>query len=133
MAIAISLLAELARTRIADAQTLEANDRFDAGFYLCGYAVELALKARICKTIGWGGFPDHASELKIFRQFHSHDLDMLLNLSGVEQAIRDELLSEWSVITTRWKPEMRYDPLTVSKAELQDAIGAAHRLVERLL
>ena len=58
---------------------------------------------------------------------------MLLNLSGVEQAIRDELLSEWSVITTRWKPEMRYDPLTVSKAELQDAIGAAHRLVERLL
>jgi hypothetical protein len=32
-------------------------ERFDGAFYLSGYAVELALKARICRTLKWRATP----------------------------------------------------------------------------
>ena len=45
-------LRALARARLKEAQILFAAKRYDAATYLCGYAVEMALKARICKTLG---------------------------------------------------------------------------------
>lgn len=39
-----------ARARLRDAQVLLRGKRLDGAVYLCGYAVEIALKARICRT-----------------------------------------------------------------------------------
>jgi HEPN domain-containing protein len=39
---------EIARARLQDADILLTSERYDGAIYLCGYAVELALKARIC-------------------------------------------------------------------------------------
>lgn len=50
-------LKAIARARLRDAHLLLRAKRFDGAFYLCGYAVELALKARICRTLKWAGFP----------------------------------------------------------------------------
>jgi hypothetical protein len=40
-----------------------ANDP-DAAIYLCGYAVEIALKVRICMVLGRVDFPETASEFR---------------------------------------------------------------------
>ena len=46
----------IAKARLKDAQVLLRGNRFDGAIYLCGYAIELALKARICQTLKWGGY-----------------------------------------------------------------------------
>jgi len=51
-------LRTLARARIKEAQILFEAKRYDAATYLCGYAIELALKARICQTLGYTHFPE---------------------------------------------------------------------------
>jgi hypothetical protein len=55
-------LRTLARARLKDAQLLFAAKRYDAATYVCGYAVEMALKARICQTLGWTNFPETNKE-----------------------------------------------------------------------
>jgi HEPN domain-containing protein len=50
-------LRAIARARLRDAQVLLKAERFDGAFYLSGYAVELALKARICRTLKWRATP----------------------------------------------------------------------------
>jgi hypothetical protein len=40
-------LRAIARARVRDAEVLLAAKRYDGAFYICGYAVELLLKARI--------------------------------------------------------------------------------------
>ncbi len=49
-------LQALAETRLQDAQTLLAQQRFSVAYYLAGCAVELAMKALIARTledVGW--------------------------------------------------------------------------------
>lgn len=49
--IARSDLTSTARAHLADARLLARNGRYDGAVYVCGYAVEIALKARICRTL----------------------------------------------------------------------------------
>jgi len=133
MAIPVERLQDLARARLKDAEVLLNAGRCDGGFYLCGYAVELALKARICRTLEWAGYPESTKELPIFRQLHSHDLDMLLKLTGQERRIRSHLTAEWSVIRDGWSPGIRYNAPGVQPEDLEDAIAAATALVDGLL
>jgi HEPN domain-containing protein len=69
-------LRAIARARLRDAQVLLRAKRFDAAFYLCGYAIELALKARICRTLKWPGFPESAQDFKGFQLVKTHDLEV---------------------------------------------------------
>jgi HEPN domain-containing protein len=55
-------LRKLARARLKDAQLLFAVKRYDAATYLSGYAIEMALKARICQTLKWTYFPETNKE-----------------------------------------------------------------------
>jgi HEPN domain-containing protein len=50
---------KLALIRIADAQVLFQNGRYDAAYYLAGYAVECALKACIAKQTMRHDFPPY--------------------------------------------------------------------------
>lgn len=44
---------------VADAELLMREGRFGTAYYLCGYAIEVALKRRICLTLGWrDGYPN---------------------------------------------------------------------------
>ena len=79
----------------------------DGAGYLCGYAVELALKARICKTLNWIGFPEKRNEFENYGSFKTHKLDVLLSLSGQEQRIKTDHFSEWSAVAS-WDPEACY-------------------------
>lgn len=82
-------------------------NRADGAGYVCGYAVELALKARICETLNWPGFPENRREFENFASFRTHKLDVLLTLSGQERRIKSDYFSEWSAVVS-WDPETRY-------------------------
>jgi hypothetical protein len=94
--------------------------------------VEIALKARICRTLKWVGFPEHPKEFQALTSFKTHDLDMLLFLSGREQRIKTNHLAEWSAIAT-WDPEVRYKvPGSAKKADAELLLKSADALLSVL-
>ena len=106
--------------------------RHDGAVYVCGYAVEIALKEKVCETLGWTGFPSTKGEFSSLQSFKTHDLDVLLHLSGVEQRIKEKRLVEWSNVA-EWNPEARYRP--IGSATVVDAgkmIESAEALLEAL-
>lgn len=125
-------LRTLARGRIKDAQVLLEGKRYDSAVYLCGYAIELALKARICRTLKWQGYPDTRKEFEGFQSFRSHALKLLLTLSGQESRIRARHFADWSAVVD-WNPELRYSPIgTSSRQSAQKMIESALRLLRVL-
>lgn len=122
-------LRTVGRARLRDAQVLLEAKRFDGSFYLCGYAVELVLKARICRTLRWPGFPESAQDFKGFHLLRTHDLEILLRFSGAEGRLKSKYLAEWSVVL-KWNPEKRYQ--AIGQLTSQDA-GDMVTCVERLL
>jgi len=77
----------LASSRLTDAKALHAAGRHDGAVYMCGYSVELALKARICRTLKWPGFPETPPEFKGLGSPKVHDLDTLLRFTGRETIV----------------------------------------------
>jgi HEPN domain-containing protein len=108
-------LRDLARLRLKEAEALFDAGLYDGCAYLCGYVVELALKARICTTLGIGEYPERTSagmRGRLLDAFHTHDLDELWLLAGLRNdpsAATPSFVANWSV-ATRWKPEQRYEP-----------------------
>src|SRR5512134_3735066 len=103
-------LRKLAQARLKDAEVLYKSRRYAGAVYLCGYAVELALKARICRTLKWEGFPEARAEMQDYRSFIVHNLDVLLHLSGVEVRVKTRYRASWDIVAT-WDPQLRYQPI----------------------
>ncbi len=98
---------QLARLRLHEAEVL-----LDAGFhegavYLSGYAIECALKARVCTLLGVKDYP----EGKLKPVYGVHDLSQLLLLAGLGSSLEVEsarLRGNWRTVST-WHPEWRYN------------------------
>jgi len=112
----ISEIKLIAQARLKDAEVLFEAQRYEGAVYLCGYVVELGLKYKICKTLNWDDFPLTRGEFKNYSSFKSHDLDVLLHLSGAEENIKSKFLAEWSAVS-EWNPEKRYEPIGNVKEE----------------
>jgi len=122
-------LKKLAEARLKDSEILLRNRRYDSATYLCGYALELALKARICRTLKWIGFPSSNREFQNCKSLKTHNLDVLLAFSGLEDKIKNNFFPEWSVVTL-WKPEHRYRPLgSENKNTTLNMIDASKKLI----
>jgi HEPN domain-containing protein len=122
----------IAFAHMSDSQVLHSAKRYDGASYLCGYAVELALKARICKTLKWGGYPQTNSEFQGLTSFKVHDLEMLLRLSGKEAVVKTKYLAEWSGVMI-WKPEDRYNPIgTANEINAKIMLNSAETLLKTL-
>lgn len=127
--IKVGELDNIARARIEDAKALLAAGRFDGATYLCGYAVEVALKARICRTLNWAEFPSTGGEFQAYRSFQTHELDVLLRLSGQEARIKQNQFALWNVVAI-WKVESRYNVAgTVQQADAAAMIQAAEEIL----
>jgi len=127
--ISVAELDNIARARIEDAQALHTAGRFDGATYLCGYAVEVALKARICRTLNWTEFPSTGSEFQAYRSFQTHDLDVLLRLSGQGPRIMQNHFPLWNAVA-RWTVELRYNvPGVVQQPGATAMIQAAEEMV----
>ena len=109
----IKQLREIAKERIKDAEALFRAERYEGAMYICGYAVEIALKARICKTLRWPSFPQTDSEFggknRKYTPFKIHSLNLLLSYSGLEGKIRNRFIVQWSLVDS-WDPQSRYNP-----------------------
>ena len=107
----------------------------DASVYLCGYAVEIALKARICLTLGWAGCPSSKKEFEGYSSFKTHSLGHLLHLSGMETRFTTDpaLWIEWST-AANWDPEQRYNRVgTKTGQDAADMIAATAKILRVLL
>jgi len=114
-------LKAIAKKRLQEARVLHKNGFYDGAAYLCGYVVEAALKARICKHLNITEYPDDGKMKNIFS---SHEFDRLLLLSGLSEQLslsntkNRDLVQSWSLLTS-WKPDRRYIPIgTYSKKEV---------------
>lgn len=120
-------LRKLAKARLKDAQILLDAARYDGAIYMCGYVIEIGLKIRICKTLKWNGFPQTNSEFNNYKSFKTHDLEVLLSLSGIEEKVRTEFLDEWFFVNS-WNPESRYNPMGgSSKQDAQNMVTSAEK------
>ena len=93
----------VAEVRLEDARILLENGRYEGAYYLCGYAVECALKACIAKATKAEEFPPRdASKLYI------HDPERLAVFAGPD--VRDALIgrAEWTVVVL-WEETSRYE------------------------
>lgn len=122
----------LAKARHQDARVLLRGKRYEGAIYLCGYAVELALKARICRTLKWAGYPATGREFEDYKSFKTHDLDVLLHLSGIEGRIKTQFFAEWSAVA-QWNPESRYAPIGgATQADANLMVGSTKILLSKL-
>ena len=103
---------KLAENRLTNARVLFAARRYDAAFYLAGYAVECGLKACIAKLSRHHQFPLSPENA---REIYSHDFTKLLKAAGLtdtfEQAkLADrELARYWGGLVKDWTERGRYD------------------------
>ncbi|MHB8604825.1 MAG: DNA-binding protein [Thermoplasmatota archaeon] len=117
-------LKRLSKERIHDAQVLFREKRYSAAFYLGGYSVECALKARIAKETRRHQFPDKDVAMKAYQ----HDLESLVGTAGLSALWQAELAANkqfklyWNVVKG-WKETSRYE--FRKKAEANDLIEAA--------
>ena len=114
------------RGKLEDAEILYSAGSFDSSYYLCGYAVELALKARIVKHLKWDGLPESG---KLFSVIAKHEFDYLLQFTGIEAKLKPALQTEWSEVL-KWNPELRYTHGVKTKADAKNMLDSAKRLIE---
>ncbi|HEX8691800.1 MAG TPA: HEPN domain-containing protein [Longimicrobium sp.] len=130
--IAADDLKHLARGRLRDAKALFRAGRYDAAAYICGYAVEAALKARICRTLRWTGFPDTNKEFEHYHSLKTHRLDVLLELSGQSPRITGRYGLHWDAVV-KWDPVQRYRPIgSTSRAFAEKMLRSTQVLVRVL-
>ena len=99
-------LQKITRAKLEDAEVLLQSGRNDSAVYLCDYAIELALKARICLVLNWNEYPSSRAEFQKYQSFKTHELDVLLHLSGAEAMMKSKYMREWPVVRA-WDPELR--------------------------
>ncbi|MDB5627708.1 MAG: hypothetical protein JWQ51_48 [Tardiphaga sp.] len=125
---------ELADERLTEAQLLLANDRPSGAYYLAGYAIEFALKAKIATRFLANEIPDKVLVIKV----HDHDFNKLLqlaNLGDEDYATlnTDTELRRWWTIAAKWKPDSRYKIWSLNEAtDLVEAVGGDRGLMQWL-
>lgn len=117
-------LKSLALERLRDAECLIANGHAGGAYYLGGYAIELALKAVVCKKLDIEIFDKEEVPRHISKSFMIHDLADLVILAGlandVRHASQDDNIFQvsWSRVS-RWSEQRRYEPACqTEKAEV---------------
>jgi hypothetical protein len=92
-------LQQLADTRILDADALLQTGRWSAAYYLCGYAVECALKACVAKQTNLHDFPDKT----LAQKSYTHDLLDLLDLAGLKLQLKLDTIPAPHPLGINWE------------------------------
>lgn len=144
------ILRELVDQKLKDAEVLIDNRRYASAIYMAGYALEVALKLKICKIFKFvQGFPENKQEFILYqntaksqpllagtitqiKEIRNHDLNKLIFYSGVEFQIKLNFLPEWNLAVS-WNPEMRYKIEKVLKTEATNKVAAIKTIVQNIL
>jgi len=130
-------LKKIAKTRLAEARILcqKKHCKYEGVIHLCGYAVEIAFKKKICDALNWADFPETKNEFKGLKSFKTHELPILLKLSGQELKLKKNpnLFADWSNILQNLNPKIRYSPIgKVTPAQAKITIDATYELLKFL-
>lgn len=123
-------LSALIEEKLADAKALYEAKRYEGAFYICGYAVEIGLKKKICTTLGWEIYPGNGKDFNKYKSFITHDLEVLLSLSGAEKQ-KVSFMLEWSIIT-KWSHEVRYFLIKQNPEDVHLMIKSTENLLKIL-
>jgi H+/gluconate symporter-like permease len=123
-------LDSLADERLADAHALLAAGRFAGAHYMCGYAMEMKLKSRICKTHEWAEYPPQTGD-RMAQALKTHKLAELLLFTAMRPRIMETFAGPWSVVSA-WDPEQRYRVAAFTNEEAQAMIAAVEVLMADL-
>jgi HEPN domain-containing protein len=102
-------LQNLARIRLRESRLLLKNGHYEGAYYLCGYAVECALKACIAKKTKEHDFPDK----RIVNASYTHSLNNLIKIAGLgedfnkERKNHKDFESQWGIVKD-WNESSRY-------------------------
>ncbi|HKL01763.1 MAG TPA: hypothetical protein VJ943_16035, partial [Desulfotignum sp.] len=67
-----------------------------------------------------------------YSTFKTHDLDVLLHLTGLEDTVKLQYMTEWSIVA-QWNPEARYKPIgSVKEADAKDMLDSVKELIKLL-
>ena len=80
----------LSQERLIDAKALYAAGRYEGAFYICGYAVEMGLKYKICKTLGWDEYPVSEGGSG-YKSFKTNKQELLALHTGLKQRMNRNL------------------------------------------
>jgi hypothetical protein len=114
----------LAELRVEEARVLLRNRRQLGAYYLAGYAVECALKACIAKQRKKFDFPPKRRNID---RMYSHDLDILLDVSGLEPQLKREIAANpdfaanWNTVRD-WNAESRYQTSGLNGKDLYNVV-----------
>jgi hypothetical protein len=117
----------LAELRVREASALLKTRNPVGSYYLCGYAVECALKACIAKLARRHEFPLKAEYV---RRLYTHNLEELLRLANLESQLENEmktnteLATNWGVVKS-WNEESRYRISGLNGKDLHNAVSAS--------
>jgi len=122
-----ALFQQLAGLRLEEAKLLSRGNQPSGAYYLAGYAVECALKARIAAQFRENVIPDK----NLVNRVYTHDLAELVRLAGLEAELDiarqhdAELDRRWSIVKN-WNEQARYSIWTDEQAAaIIDAIDGA--------
>jgi len=145
---------DLSDKKFTVAEFLVANGFYDDAYYLGGYAFELLLKAKICKTLVIPDFFDFDIKRKLprprdekekkrnekdnylYRPFKVHDYEQLLILSGLYTEFKDKITNDlvfnadWSVIS-KWDESLRYSTGT-NEADVKSFLQSIKNMIQWL-
>jgi hypothetical protein len=145
--ISVTDLEQVARARLEDSFVLAGYGRYDGSVYLCGYALEIALKVRICKLYGRSDFPEDTAEFKThnLKNWQTHDFGKLLNIIH-SKSVNLNILSlqdiiqndpkyfiKYSFISSIWEVDYRYKKLRANDITAYDMIEANEILLGIIL
>lgn len=114
----------LAEVRLNEARSLLDARHWSGAYYLSGYAVECALKAKLVTQFQRWRLPDKQQ----VQRAYTHKLDELVRLSGLEADLIDELARpafnvNWT-LAKDWSEASRYTTRNRTQAtELVEAVG----------
>jgi hypothetical protein len=110
---------ELSELHLQHAKALLDAQLYSGAYYMCGYVVECALKACICKRTNQFDFHPSPEES---RAAWSHDFEKLIRAAGLgsefqaARAADDNLNVNWDYVGRSWSPDSRYERRTEREA-----------------
>ena len=117
---------DLSELHLQHAKALLDAELYSGVYYMCGYVVECALKACICKRTRQDDFYPRQDEA---RKAWSHERRHLIGLAGVGKEIDDDRRADgtlniyWKEVEA-WTLESRYEKHSQQEAEsLYDAVS----------
>ena len=126
------ILQALTEARVADARTLLNAKRFDAAYYLAGYAIECALKACIATKTKRHDFPDR----EFARDVYTHNLVDLVRIAGLKEqwnhrSHQDPAFETKWVIVKDWSEKARYEMRTPQREARRRATAMLNAVEDR--